>query len=199
MFCSAVQYAPGRPADPSSGDAEEYVMWGFSARLNRFGFSAPPETSTAFELKARVLGLMEDWDPALRRLVQEADDASLTAFAVKTSVPISPWPTRNVTLLGDALHNMTPFRGIGANTALRDADALRRALVAVDRGEADLIEALARYERDMIDYGFRAVRASLANMHRFHAESALARGITKALFRVVDVVPPLKGAFLGRQ
>jgi hypothetical protein len=51
----------------------------------------------------------------------------------------------------------------------------------------------------MIDYGFRAVRASLANMHRFHAESALARGITKALFRVVDVVPPLKGAFLGRQ
>ena len=199
MFCSAVQYAPGRPADPSSGDAEEYVMWGFSARLERFGFSAPPETSTAFELKARVLGLMEDWHPALRRLVQEADDASLTAFAVKTSVPISPWPTRNVTLLGDALHNMTPFRGIGANTALRDADALRRALVAVDRGDADLIEALAHYERDMTDYGFRAVRASLANMHRFHAESALTRGITKALFRVVDFVPPLKSAFLGRQ
>ena len=38
---------------------------------------------------------------------------------------------------------MTPFRGIGANTALRDAMALRRALVAVSRGEADLIKALA--------------------------------------------------------
>jgi len=35
----------------------------------------------------------------------------------------------------------------------------------------------------MIDYGFRAVRASLANMQRFHGESPLARGITKALFR----------------
>src|SRR5262249_48191543 len=36
------------------------------------------------------------------------------AFLVKTSVAIPPWPTCNVTLLGDALHNMTPFRGIGA-------------------------------------------------------------------------------------
>src|SRR5262244_778683 len=126
---------------------------------------------------------MTDWSPNLRRLVEHADRSSLSSFAVKSSVPVEPWATSRVTLLGDALHNMTPFRGIGANTALRDADALRRALVAVDRGEADLIEALARYERDMIDYGFRAVRASLANTHRFHAESALARGITKALFR----------------
>jgi len=51
---------------------------------------------------------------------------------VKTSVPVPPWQTRNVTLLGDALHNMTPFRGIGANVALRDAAALRRALAAVN-------------------------------------------------------------------
>lgn len=51
--------------------------------------------------------------------------------------------TRNVTLLGDALHNMTPFRGMGANMALRDAAALRRALVNVARGEALLLGALA--------------------------------------------------------
>jgi len=79
------------------------------------------------------------------------------------------------------------------------ADALREVLIAVDRGHADLIEALARYERDMIEHGFRAVRGSLANMRRFHAESPLARAITKALFRGVDLLPPLKGAFLGRQ
>jgi 2-polyprenyl-6-methoxyphenol hydroxylase-like FAD-dependent oxidoreductase len=78
-----------------------------------------------------------------------------------------------VTLLGDALHNMTPYRGIGANTALRDAAALRQALRAVDRAEDDMIPALAAYEREMVDYGFRAVRESLRNMERFHAQGSL--------------------------
>jgi 2-polyprenyl-6-methoxyphenol hydroxylase-like FAD-dependent oxidoreductase len=141
---------------------------------------------------------MRDWHPALRWLVQTADASTVTAFAVKTSVPIQQWATQKVTLFGDALHNMTPFRGIGANTALRDAMALRRALVAVSRGEADLIKALAAYEQDMIGYGFAAVQASLKNMERFHAKGIIARSATKALFRVIDYVPPLKAAFLGR-
>jgi len=113
-------------------------------------------------------------------------------------VPIQPWATQKVTLLGDALHNMTPFRRIGANTALRDAAALRQALVAVSRGDVDLIHALAAYERDMIRYGFAAVQTSLRDMERFHAKGLLARAVTKSLFRAIDHVPPLKSAFLGR-
>ena len=71
--------------------------------------------------------------------------------------------------------------------------ALRRTLVAVSRGEADLIKALAAYEQDMIGYGFAAVQASLKNMERFHAKGILARSTTKALFRVIDHVPALEG------
>jgi 2-polyprenyl-6-methoxyphenol hydroxylase-like FAD-dependent oxidoreductase len=141
---------------------------------------------------------MDDWHPALRQLVQAVGASTITAFAVRTSVPIPPWATRRVTLLGDALHNMTPFWGIGANTALRDAAALRRALAAAAHGQADLIQALAAYERDMISYGFAAVQASLKNMKRFHAKGLLARAATESLFRVVDRGPPLKAAFLGR-
>jgi 2-polyprenyl-6-methoxyphenol hydroxylase-like FAD-dependent oxidoreductase len=44
------------------------------------------------------------------------------------------WKTRNITLLGDAIHGMTPARGIGANIALRDADLLRGKLIAVGQG-----------------------------------------------------------------
>jgi hypothetical protein len=44
---------------------------------------------------------------------------------------VRPWPTGPVTLLGDAIHNMTRMAGSGANTALRDADLLRRQLISV--------------------------------------------------------------------
>jgi len=202
LFASAIQYRDSRPSlapvqsDPSFDEKQEYVMWGFSAHRAKFG-SVDLESLDGEQLKAAALALMPDWHPLLRQLVQKADASTVSAFTVKTSVPIPPWPTRNVTLLGDALHNMTPFRGIGANTALRDAANLRRALVSVDRGEADLIPALAAYERDMIDYGFAAVRTSLSDMERFHAERGLSRALTKAAFRVADWIPPLKAVFLG--
>jgi 2-polyprenyl-6-methoxyphenol hydroxylase-like FAD-dependent oxidoreductase len=197
MFASTVDYEDKPPSGKQHYDHEKYVMWGFSAHNEVLDFPANP-AGGGQDAKAAVLAQMRGWHPALRWLVQTADPSTATAFAVKTSVPIRPWATRKVTLLGDALHNMTPFRGIGANTALRDAMALRRALVAVSRGEADLITALAAYEQDMIGYGFAAVQASLKNMERFHAKGILARSATKALFRVIDHVPPLKAAFLGR-
>src|SRR5262252_2771298 len=144
------------------------------------------EALGAEDLKSRVLALTTDWAGALRHLVEAAQPATVTVFPVKTSVPIPPWRTRNVTLLGDALHNMTPYRGIGANTALRDATALRQTLRA------------AVYEREMVADGFRAVRASLKNMRRFHAQGSLTRAFTKLIFRTIDAVPPLKSALLSQ-
>jgi 2-polyprenyl-6-methoxyphenol hydroxylase-like FAD-dependent oxidoreductase len=211
MFGSAVEYgnsdddARGELEPPSTraaaelpSDREQYVMWGFSAPREAFAMPADFEALGAEDLKSRVLALTTDWAGALRHLVEAAQPATVTAFLVKTSVPIPPWHTRRVTLLGDALHNMTPYRGIGANTALRDAAALRQALRAVDRGESDLIPALATYEREMVDYGFAAVRDSLRNMERFHAQGRVQRALTKCFFRTIDAVPPLKAAFLSR-
>ena len=157
MFASTVDYEDKPPSGEQHYDHERYVMWGFSAHNEMLDLPANPATASAQDAKAAVIAQIGDWHPALRWLVQTADASTATAFAVKTSVPIQPWATQKVTLLGDALHNMTPFRGIGANTALRDAMALRRALVAVSRGEVDLIKALAAYEQDMIGYGFAAV------------------------------------------
>jgi 2-polyprenyl-6-methoxyphenol hydroxylase-like FAD-dependent oxidoreductase len=142
---------------------------------------------------------MSGWAPALRRMVERVDPRFTNTFTVKSAQPIAPWPTRNVTLLGDALHNMTPYRGMGANVALRDAAPLRGALTVVSEGRKDLIAALAAYERDMIDYGFAAVRASLADMERLHSRSPLQRAMTKEVFRLVDAVPPLQRAFRGQR
>jgi 2-polyprenyl-6-methoxyphenol hydroxylase-like FAD-dependent oxidoreductase len=189
MFTGAVEYPPGHS---SAYDHEEYVMWGFSAHRESFK-PAPADGDVMFaDARAAVLAQMPDWSRDLRRLVERADASSLTTFAVKSSVPIAPWPTCTVTLLGDALHNMTPFRGIGANTALRDAVLLRDVLVSADSGKRDLLAALADYERSMIDYGFAAVRASLANMKRVHARSPVSRLVTRVFFRIADSSPWLR-------
>ena len=97
-----------------------------------------------------------------------------------------------MTLLGDALHNMPPYRGVGANTALWDAALLRDAIVQAARGDRPLFEALQGYERRMIAHGFRAVRMSLAAMRRFHDENRISRTLTKAFLRIADHVPPVR-------
>jgi 2-polyprenyl-6-methoxyphenol hydroxylase-like FAD-dependent oxidoreductase len=191
MFGSAIDYPPEAV---TLYDHDEYVMWGFSTRREAWNLPCAPEQLDAETGRALVLEHMTHWAPALRRMVERADPAFMTAFAIKTSVPVDAWQTRNVTVLGDALHNMTPFRGKGANTALRDAHALRDALVSVASGRAELIPTLALFEREMIDYGFAAVRASLANMERLHSHSPLARFATKSMFHLFDVIPPLQKA-----
>jgi len=211
MFGSAVQYRDldtreravdsigGTLAGPASAldDREEYVMWGFTARRERFALPGGDKARDGQDLKLAVERLMGDWHPTLRRLVQRTDPSVIKTFAVKTSVPVGPWKTRNVTLLGDALHNMPPFRGVGANTALWDAAVLHKALVAVDNGEKHLLRALAAYERAMIDHGFRAVRTSLGDMARFHAENWIERTLTKFFFRALDLVPGLRNAVVA--
>jgi 2-polyprenyl-6-methoxyphenol hydroxylase-like FAD-dependent oxidoreductase len=192
MFASAVEYPPG---NTSPYDRDEYVMWGFSAWRKRLVLPGPIESLPNEAARKLVLAQMTDWHPSLRRLVERAETPSMSSFAVKSARVVEPWATRNVTLLGDSLHNMTPFRGMGANTALWDAAALREALTAVSRGEQELIPALSAYERDMIDYGFEAVRTSLANMRRLHAESTLSRFATKTMFRIANVLPPLQRIF----
>jgi 2-polyprenyl-6-methoxyphenol hydroxylase-like FAD-dependent oxidoreductase len=189
MFTGAVEYPPGHSA---AYDPEEYVMWGFSARRQSFGLTGADGDIVFADARAAVLAQMPDWSRDLRRMVERADASSLTSFSVKSSVPIPPWSTCRVTLLGDALHNMTPFRGVGANTALRDAVLLRDALVSVDSDKRDLLVALADYERSMINYGFAAVRASLANMKRVHARSSVSRLATRAFFRIADLSPLLR-------
>jgi 2-polyprenyl-6-methoxyphenol hydroxylase-like FAD-dependent oxidoreductase len=206
LFANAVEYKSNSPSilggsvesnvcDSSSGDGEEYVMWGFSARREKLGLSVNGDAFDPEALQTTVLALMKEWDPRLQWTVRNS--ASISTFLVKTAVPVAPWETRNVTLLGDALHNMTPYRGMGANVALRDAAALGRALVSVVRGESPLRASLAAYERDMVEYGFRAVRASLANMRQVHSEG-IGRELCKLGFRLMNLFPQLKKKFTNR-
>jgi 2-polyprenyl-6-methoxyphenol hydroxylase-like FAD-dependent oxidoreductase len=63
---------------------------------------------------------------------------------------------------------MTPAGGTGANTAMRDAALLARLLGQAVRSGGDVLDAIARYETEMREYGFRAVQRSLEGAARLY-------------------------------
>jgi salicylate hydroxylase len=167
-----------------------YLMWAYAASEARF--PANLSSLDGSQLRDLVGQMITDWHPVLRRLVAKSPAETVTLIPIRTSVPVKPWPTGTVTLLGDAIHSMTPFRGIGANVALRDAALLARNLIAASRGERDLLGAIGDYEREMIDYGFAAVRAARRAGEQFVSESRFGRIMFKTILRFFSAVPPLK-------
>jgi 2-polyprenyl-6-methoxyphenol hydroxylase-like FAD-dependent oxidoreductase len=182
------QHDPGLHLD----NTKPYVFWAFAAKRAGYPIEREPETLDRAQLHQLAKLMIADWSPDLRRLVGESAIETTTTLPILSSEPIQPWDSTNVTLLGDAIHSMTPFRGIGANTALRDAQLLGRKLIAADRDETPLVAGIHAYEAEMIDYGFAAVRASLRSARQAVAPSRTGRVIAKTVFRTFNAVPPLK-------
>ncbi len=149
------------------------------------------------ELLRLGLELTRNWHPHVRELIRMTAPSTVHYLGVRTSVPLPPWESSNVTLLGDAIHTMTPGRGAGANTALRDAALLGQLLVEADRGRKPLVPAIHDYEAEMLRYSTEAVNESRKQMnstdliHRpmiGRLQLALIRGV----MRVINAVPALK-------
>ncbi len=97
-------------------------------------------------VRAYLLARFEGWSPGLRRLLHECDDGFIVRPIYALPVP-HLWNTRaGVTLIGDAAHLMSPFSGLGANTAMLDGADLAEAII----GHGSLLEAVAAYEAVML-------------------------------------------------
>lgn len=138
--------------------AGDYVMWALAGPARALG--VPDGELAALDpagLHGLATRLVRSWDPRLRELVARADLARTFLVRVRASVPVPAWQPSRVTVLGDAIHAMSPARGSGANTALRDSARLCRAL---STSAADLPAAVGAYEADMREYGYAAVAES---------------------------------------
>jgi len=185
----------------ADGAAGDYVNLSVMTSADRY----PPDATQrrGSDLIQLALDLTTNWHPSLRRLVSQSDPDSAFPVNVLTSVPLEPWPTTNVTLLGDALHTMTPGHGVGANTALRDAALLCRALTEVHTGQRQLHDAVSDYEQQVIPYGFERVRDSL-NQNATRGDDPLYRPATRRLalfgartyFSLTSRVPSMRQKFV---
>lgn len=167
------------PDDPLFDNVRPYLMWAYAA--------ADLTVEDGMDLRREVLGRISRWSPMLNRIVAASPAETINQWRIRSSKPVERWQPTNVTLLGDAIHAMTPMRGIGANIALRDAQLLARCI-------AEGGDAVARYEREMYDYGFAAVRDSLRAAKQFADGGPVARTIFKTVLRTASAVPALKRA-----
>jgi 2-polyprenyl-6-methoxyphenol hydroxylase-like FAD-dependent oxidoreductase len=165
------------------------VFWAYADATSAF---SPLEGRSGAELTDVVGRAITSWAPELRELVAGSAPDTVNVLRVRSAEPVQPWPTGTVTLLGDAIHNMTPMAGVGANTALRDADLLRRNLIAVRDSTMALTEGVADYERQMLEYGFAAVAQILRNARFAASGNRVARRLARGALRLVDAVPPIK-------
>ncbi|MFF7635086.1 FAD-dependent oxidoreductase [Kitasatospora sp. NPDC008050] len=110
------------------------------------------------DLALRVMG--EGWHEDVHRLLAHWDTDSLFPLRISTAVPGPAWEPGPVTLIGDAVHAMSPVLAMGANTAIRDAGELARALAGAAAAGESPVRAVGRYEERMREYAFRIVADS---------------------------------------
>lgn len=165
MAQAAMKFAPEARLTP----VHDYLMWLYIAPLNSYAMSdGDLRAADCATLQRKALELTEDWHSTLRSILERADTSTLFQIAIRTSLPLAAWPTTRVTLLGDAIHAMTPAGGIGANTAMRDAALLAKLLSETNRGNKNVLEAIAQYEAEMRVYGSVAARQSLEGAARLY-------------------------------
>jgi 2-polyprenyl-6-methoxyphenol hydroxylase-like FAD-dependent oxidoreductase len=93
----------------------------------------------------------------LRRVCPVTDPAAAFPLQLASSELAPAWQASNVTMVGDAIHAVTPGPCAGANTSLRDAMLLTRALSFVRAGRVGLGNAVAAYEAEMVRFDIARV------------------------------------------
>ncbi|MEU8226390.1 NAD(P)/FAD-dependent oxidoreductase [Kribbella sp. NPDC048915] len=153
-----VAFAPTLFREPPAeyGDYLMAVLVGTNSLLDAsddelFGMAAP-------ELWSLFTRSVTDWHPTIRALIARGEPDAAFPITLRTCITVPTWTSARVTLLGDAVHPMTPAAGAGANTALWDAARLTQALISG--------EDLAIYQQEMVANGQKAVTESLQNAER---------------------------------
>ena len=142
-----------------AGLPEDYVYWVLMSRKDQLDIddSAMLELS-AEEVSALAQKLTAHWHPSFHALFALQNRTQTAMLRICSSTPEIPiWKTSGyVTLIGDAVHILSPTSGVGAVTALRDSATLTEALK--DGGISS--ESLGKYETLMREYSSAAIRKS---------------------------------------
>ena len=156
----------------------------FAGDLTMWQLSFPlPEASALADLRgdgAALADLARDrvgaWDPGLASIVRALvdgtaeDDLWSAPLYDRDAMDVDAKCRSRATVLGDACHPMTCFKGAGANNALADAPLLARCLTA--KG-TNVPSKLRTFEREMVARAAPRAAASRRAATILHSPAAL--------------------------
>lgn len=165
---------------PYSADA---IMWQFSFLINE-DEAKFLSTSGAKALKAEACKRLQ-WHSPIPEVVAATHESNISGYPVYDRAVLEPeamqnW--QNATLLGDAAHPMSPFKGQGANQALLDAIALARAISTGCKPNSNWkttglrAAVLNQFEAEMLSRARTKVLASAEAAYFLHSEKVLLHG-----------------------
>ncbi|KAN0040271.1 hypothetical protein ACTA71_012161 [Dictyostelium dimigraforme] len=168
LFMEPVKFKPIHTKTPQGStfnpQTTDYLYWLLLGQAHVFEKSDEELFKlNSSQLKEHQLHLVKNWDPRFQEIIKSQYDNTSCYLAVTSSFPdIFQWETnQHVTLIGDAIHNMSPSGGAGANTALGDCPIL---LEAIKNGLKK--EDLNQYEAKMRVNAKLNIEGSLAGAKR---------------------------------
>lgn len=159
------------------------IMWQLS-------FPMPEEDAKVLSAKG-TKALKEEacrrtqWHDPIPQILLATQEAQISGYPVYDRELLTEDLLKNagaVTIIGDAAHPMSPFKGQGANQALLDALSLAREIAKGCKSpkywkEQGVREsALAKYELEMIERSASKVKDSAAAAEFLHSDIALYEG-----------------------
>jgi len=161
------------------GDGEN-LLWQLSFPYSeQHGLEATAGGGAALKLLAQQR--LRGWPDALVSLVDSTGNDCVSGHPVYDRHPDEPLSKEGgglISLMGDAAHPMSPFKGQGANQALLDAVSLAQALAATNwarpgPGRRKLSEALRAFEAEMSARSRSKVLKSREAATLLHSPAAL--------------------------
>ncbi len=140
---------------------QDYIYWAMIGTRARFGFAEHDDLRCSpGERKFCIAQIIQTWSPVLKALFELTEVETTTLVPVQTAQTMTSWLPSRVSVLGDAIHVMSPASGLGANSALYDAAILVRTLNAAIYKKTNVINVVAEYEQQLRDHSFAAVSSS---------------------------------------
>ena len=185
----------------------QQTMWQLSFRCENEADAKRLRQSTPETMMSYALELTDGWMAPVRDMITSTEPIEVwsTPLYDRDPMPLrAKTQTRNalVTVMGDAAHPMSMFKGSGANQALQDGPTLAQWLRYQHSSRKDtpaarshymtrdsLISRVRQYERDMVQRSSPRVLDSRKAASWYHSELAATIGVTYGLGNKIGVRP----------
>lgn len=175
----------------ANGNERIYIM-PYSSDTIMWQLSFPMSEEEAKELSAKGTQALKEeacrrtqWHSPIPQILSATKEVQISGYPVYDRELLKPEWMKNAgasTLIGDAAHPMSPFKGQGANQALLDALALARAISKNCRPLSNWREkgiresVLTEFELEMLERSASKVKDSEAAAMFLHSEVVLHEG-----------------------